>query len=235
MRTALSELERRLDPDKKKWSVTELTDRKDRWRSQYADGFKSDAYPLRPERVVSGAREVLPDGTIIVSDPGTSCPYFAAFYPFRTIGRTWVTPRAHGALGYAIPGAVGAHYARPDAEVIGFTGDGSAGMTVGELETLARLDIPVTVVVINNGAYSWIEAGQQNYDEFSFAVDFDSYDYAAVAEEVGISGFRVSSSDDYERTLREAFEFDGPALIDVPVQPLSTIDDVPVTWLEPDD
>ena len=222
-------------PEDEAWDPADLAARHEEWLAPYADRFDADEFPLRPERMVAGAAAVLDDEAVIVADPGTACPYFAALYPFERPGRHWVTPRAHGALGYTIPGVVGAQYARPDTTVIGFTGDGSFGTSVGDLETAARYDLPVTVVVVNNDAFSWIEAGQRSFADFSFGVDFDGTDFAAVAEGFGIAGYLVASADDYEPTLREAVAHDGPALVDLPVRPLPTIDDTPVDWLEPDE
>jgi acetolactate synthase-1/2/3 large subunit len=218
-----------------KWSPAELAARHREWIEPYEARFTADEFPIRPERMVAGAREVLDDDAVIVSDPGTSCPYFAALYPFPTPGRHWVTPRAHGALGYTIPGVVGAQFARPDSQIVGFTGDGSFGTSVGDLETVSRLDLPVTIVVVNNASFSWIEAGQRSYADFSFGVDFEALDHAQIAEEFGLAGFRVESADEYEATLREAVELDGPALVDLPTRPLPSIDDAPVDWLEPED
>jgi len=215
------------------WDPAEIRRRHAEWVAPYEAAFDSGEFPIRPERMVAGAARVLDDDAVIVSDPGTSCPYFAALYPFETVGRNWITPRAHGALGYTIPGLVGAHYARPDATLVGFTGDGSVGTSAGDLETLARLDLPVTVVVVNNGSFSWIEAGQRNAGEFSFGVEFDGVDYAGLAGNFGLSGFRVESADADEGTLREAVETEGPALVDLPTRPIASIENVPVDWLEP--
>jgi acetolactate synthase-1/2/3 large subunit len=217
------------------WSEDDIRDRHQEWVAPFAAEFDSEEFPLRPERMVAGANRVLDDDAVIVSDPGTSCPYFAALYEFTEPGRHWVTPRAHGALGYALPGIIGAHFARPDTQVVGFTGDGSLGTGMGDLESLARHDVDATLVVVNNGAFSWIEAGQRNYQEFSFAVDFDGTNYAAIAEEFGIDGYRVERADEYEDVLATAVESDGPALVDLPTRPLPTIDNVPVDWLEPNE
>jgi acetolactate synthase-1/2/3 large subunit len=235
LRVALSELTERVRADGPRDCVdpASFRERHEAWVEPYAARFNSDEFPLWPERLVGGADEVLADDAVVVSDPGTSCPYFAALYDFTEPGRHWVTPRAHGALGYALPGIVGAHYARPDAQVVGFTGDGSLGTCLGELDTLARLDLPVTLVVVNNGSFSWIEAGQRNFADFAFGVDFGSADYAAVAEDLGLTGLRVSADEEYEDALATAVGTDGPALVDVPTKPLPDIEDVPVDWLEP--
>jgi acetolactate synthase-1/2/3 large subunit len=218
-----------------KWDPEELAARHRNWLSTFEPEFDSDDMPLRPERMVMGANEVLDDDAVIISDPGTACPYFASLYPFSEPGCHWITPRAHGALGYTIPAVVGAHYARPDSQIIGFTGDGSFGTSAGDLETIARRDLPVTVVIVNNESFSWIEAGQRNFADFSFAVDFDGLNYADIAEEFGITGFRVDAADEYEDVLESALSLDGPAVIDLPTQPLPTLENTPVDWLEPDE
>ena len=64
---------------------------------------------------------ILGDDAVIVADPGTPCPYFSAFYPKHRAGRWFITNRAHGALGYSLPGAVGAWYGRPSSKVVAFT------------------------------------------------------------------------------------------------------------------
>jgi pyruvate dehydrogenase (quinone) len=95
--------------------------------------------------------------------------------------------------------------------------------------------LPVTLVVVNNGSFSWIDAGQQSFAEFSFGVEFGSANYAAVAEELGMSGFRVGAAEEYEDTLATALAVDGPALVDLPTVPLPELENVPVDWLEPDE
>lgn len=218
-----------------KWELNELQQRHDEWIAEFEQAYDADEFPLRPERVVAETASVLDDNAVIVSDPGTPTPYFASLYPFSEPGRHWVVNRAHGELGYALPGGIGAEFACPNQQVVALTGDGSFGIAAGELETYSRLNLPVTIVVFNNNAFSWIEAGQQNYSEFSFGVEFSSLDHAAIAEDFGVAGFRVESATEYEEKLHEAVETDGPALVDVPTQSLPDIDNVPVEWLEPDE
>ena len=104
------------------------------------------AKPIKPAQVVAAMRNALDDDTIIVADPGTPTPYLNAQYELRVAGRTTVIPRAHGGLGYAIPGVVGAWYAGDGRPVVGMTGDGSFGMSVGELETITRLGLPIVII-----------------------------------------------------------------------------------------
>ncbi len=177
--------------------------------------------PLRPERVVAALQKILPETATLVSDPGTTCPYFSAYFTLPRPGRHFITNRAHGALGYALSASLGAWYGRPESKVVALMGDGSFGFTAGELETICRSRAPITFVVMSNSAYGWIKASQKaDKGARYYNVDFDRTDHAAVAAAYGVKSWRVERPEDLERVLREAVETDGPTLVDVIAQPL---------------
>jgi len=177
--------------------------------------------PIRPERVVAELQRVLDPGAIVVADPGTPCPYFSAFFQVRKTGRTFFSNRAHGALGYALAASVGAHVGRPSVKTVAVMGDGSFGMCAGELETLVRLKLPITLVVISNATYGWIKAGQKaGYGKRYFSVDFSETDHARVAEAFGVKAWRVTDPDKLNSTLKGAVAHGGPGLVDIVCQPL---------------
>jgi acetolactate synthase-1/2/3 large subunit len=181
----------------------------------------SDASPILPERFVATLQATLPDEWVVVADPGTPCPYLSAYLETNRVGRHFISNRAHGALGYAIPAAVGAQFGRPNATVISVSGDGSFGFCAGELETIARLKVPVKMIILSNAVFGWIKAGQKSgYDSRYYSVDFDTTDHASVAEAYGIRSWRVANPTELSNSLRAAFAFDGPALIDIVTQPL---------------
>jgi acetolactate synthase-1/2/3 large subunit len=182
---------------------------------------RSGERPIRPERVVATLNALLPEDAIIVADPGTPCPYFSAFYRCNRTGRHFISNRAHGALGYSIAGAVGAHFGRPGAKVVSVMGDGSFGFACGEFETISRLGLPITFVVFSNASYGWIKAGQKTgYGSRFFSVDFSRTDHARVAEAFGLKAWRVEDPQELEPALRKAIEAGGPTLVDVIAQPL---------------
>jgi acetolactate synthase-1/2/3 large subunit len=116
---------------------------------------------------------------------------------------------------------VGAHFAKPEAvRVVGMMGDGSFGMSAGELETLVRLDLPVTLIVCNNASFGWIKAGQKTRGAEYFSVDFGQADHAAIARAFGLSARRVEDPAQLAEAMREAFNCPGPFLLDVITQPL---------------
>ena len=188
--------------------------------------------PIKPERVIAELNRVLPSDAVIVADPGTPCPYFSAFYRIPHAGRYFISNRAHGGLGYSLSAAVGARIGRPDSKVVAAMGDGSFGFTVGELETVTRLGLPITFLVFSNSVYGWIKAGQKaGFDARYYSVDFDRTDHAAVAEAFGVKSWRVEDPADLQRVFRLAVEHDGPTLVDVISQPLQDAEAPVSEWI----
>lgn len=182
---------------------------------------QSTDLPIRPERVIDAMMKVLPEDATILSDPGTSCPYFSAYYQLPKPGRYFITNRAHGALGYSLSAALGAWYGRPDSKIVAMMGDGSFGFTCGELETVVRAKAPITYIVFSNSAFGWIKASQfADCDQRYYNVDFNRTDHAAVASAYGVKTWTVTDPDDLVRVLQAAVDYDGPTLIDVISQPL---------------
>jgi acetolactate synthase-1/2/3 large subunit len=171
--------------------------------------------PIKPAQVVRALRAALDDEAIIVADPGTPTPFLSAQYELRRAGRTTVIPRAHGGLGYAIPGVVGAWYGGEGRRIVGMTGDGSFGMSVGELETITRLGLPIVILQCSNGTFGWIKELQHLYhgDRY-FGVDFNPVDYAAIARGFGFRARQVADPEDVESGIREALADGGPYFID---------------------
>jgi acetolactate synthase-1/2/3 large subunit len=177
--------------------------------------------PIRPERLVADLQAAAPADCILVADPGTPCPYFSAYWSLPEAGRSFISNRAHGALGYAMSAAAGAYFARPDRKCIAVMGDGSFGFTCGEMETLLRHKIPLTMVVVSNATFGWIKAGQRtSFGGRYFSVDFSRTDHARVAEAFGVKAWRVEDPRKLRSTLSAAIAHDGPALVDVITQPL---------------
>ena len=177
--------------------------------------------PIRPEAIVDAMQRSIPDDAIIVSDPGTSCPYLSAYYRQANPGRNFITNRAHGALGYALGAAMGAWFARPSRKPVAVMGDGSFGFTCGELETVVRTNAPLAIIVFSNSSFGWIRASQHDdCGKRYHNVDFDRTDHAAVASDYGIMSWRVEDPAKLHATIKEALAFDGPALVDIICQPL---------------
>ena len=192
----------------------------------------SDDQPIKPERTVSDLNAVLDDDAVIVCDPGTPCPYFSAYYKFNKPGRHFISNRAHGALGFSIPAAMGAQVGRPNSKVVSVMGDGSFAFAVGEFETIARYQLPILFIVFSNSVFGWIKAGQRaGFEERYFSVDFSQTDHAKVAAAYGIKSWRVENPAELRSVLAEAAKHDGPALVDVISQPLNEANAPVSEWI----
>lgn len=210
-----------------------LVAERDRYWAEVAEQGRSDSQPIKAARLTRELRAALDDDALIVADPGTPTPFLGAQYELRVAGRTTVIPRAHGGLGYAIPGVVGAYYAAPHRRVVGFTGDGSYGFSVGELETISRLNLPIVIVQCANNTFGWIKELQHLYhgDRY-FGVDFSGVDYATIARGFGLNGWNVTDPADLGRVLREALADGRPGFVNVWTESQITNTPPVAGWIE---
>jgi acetolactate synthase-1/2/3 large subunit len=189
--------------------------------------------PLKPQRVIAELNRHLPEDAIVISDAGTPTPYITRYLKLSGKGSRFIIPRSYGGLGYAIPAVVGAHFARPQAKVVGLFGDGSLGMSAGELETISRLSLPVVLVHFNNSTFGWIKALQRLHSqEKYFSVDFSAHDPAKVAEGFGLSAQRVITPIELAQAMEAAFSSGQPAFLDVATEP--EVENLPpvYSWLK---
>lgn len=176
----------------------------------------SDTVPLKGARVISALNRRLNAKTLVISDAGTPTPYVTRFLRLTHPDSDIHIPRSYGGLGYAIPALVGAHCAHPEAKLVGLFGDGSLGMSAGELETIARLSLPAVIVHFNNASFGWIKALQKiRSGGRYFSVDFKAGDPALVAEGFGLTALRAETATELEMALDRAFQADGPVFVDV--------------------
>jgi acetolactate synthase-1/2/3 large subunit len=201
-------------------------------RAQFEALARSTERPIRPERVLAALEAALPSEAVVVADPGTPCPYFSGYFDFDGTGRRFVTNRAHGALGFSLPAAIGASYGRPSSKIVAVMGDGSFGFSVGELETIVRKQLPITLIVFSNASYGWIKASQKDsYGARYFSVNFNRTDHARIAEAYGLKAWLVEDPAELDAVIAKAIRHDGPTLIDVIIQPLEE-SNVPVSqWM----
>lgn len=181
---------------------------------------------LLPSDLVRTVQEVLGGAGIVIADPGTPTPNVTVYWEVAQRRRSVIIPRGHGPMGYAIPAAVGACLAAPGEPVVAFTADGSFAMACGELETVARLQLPVLYVQLTNRSMGWIKMLQHLYTGARyFSVDPGPIDAAAVARACGVRG-EVATSIEHFRGLVEEFR-DNPAPLYVDVQVPHMIDYLP--------
>ncbi|MBW1713449.1 MAG: thiamine pyrophosphate-binding protein, partial [Deltaproteobacteria bacterium] len=212
--------------------IDELNDRRRAFWEEAQSSFCSDQTPLKPQRIVASLNTRLPDQTIVIADAGTPTPYITRYLKLGGSHSRFLIPRAYGGLGYAIPAVVGAYMARPDVRLVGLFGDGSLGMSAGEMETLARLNVPAVLIHFNNSSFGWIKCLQKIHSrEKYYSVDFTPGKPALVARGFGLKAIEVRTPGELDDGLDEAFGTDGPVFIDVVSEP--EVDQVPpvYTWL----
>jgi acetolactate synthase I/II/III large subunit len=188
------------------------------WEGVDRDG-ESAAGTISPAAVMRVVRDVVPDDAIAVVDAGNP-GVWSYLWEVRRAG-TYLKPVGFGNMGFAVPAAVGVHAARPEAPIVVFVGDGSLGMSLGEVETLAREEVPVVVVVMNDSSYGNIRQEQIVYygKDRTIGVDFGDVDFATVAQGCGVPGERVRDAADLAAAVRRGLETSGPYLVDAIIDP----------------
>lgn len=185
--------------------------------------------PVSPIAVMAALRNCLSEDDMVVSDTGHMSAWTAVLFDAKRPGVTHL--RTAGSLGWALPASLGAQLAAPERRVVAVTGDGGAGYHLADLETAARLNLPVVFVVINNGTLAFEKHVQERIigriepDLINFA----DTDFAAAAKALGVGGVRVTDRCELEPAIRAALAAGGPVLVDVISDPGA---DAPVTNYE---
>jgi acetolactate synthase-1/2/3 large subunit len=167
------------------------------------------------EGVYHDILRLLPDTASIASDAGTFGGWLMRYYRWNH-PRTLFAPTA-GGMGYALPAAIGAKLARPDAPAVAFAGDGGFAMTMSELETAVRLRLKGFVaLVFNNNNYGTITMHQKReFPGRPVATELGAIDFAMLAEAMGAKGFTVRTNAEFVAAFGQALAHDGPALINI--------------------
>ncbi len=173
---------------------------------------------LTPQDVVVVAREEAPPGTIATVDAGAHMLVAVPLWEVERPGELLVSSGL-ATMGFALPAAIAAALVAPGRGVVCFTGDGGLGMTLAELETLARLRLNVVVVVFNDSTLSLIAIKQHEGQGAERAVRYSATDFAAIAAGCGVSAERARDVASYRAAFRRAITRSGPTLLDVGVDP----------------
>jgi acetolactate synthase-1/2/3 large subunit len=184
----------------------------------YRTGQQASDDPLKPCNLLRRLAGMLPEETIVTTDVGQHQMWVAQTYPF-TAPRKLLTSGGLGTMGFGLPAAIGAALGNPGQTVLCVSGDGSFQMNIQELATLAELNLPVKIVIMNNGHLGLVRQQQELfYEKRYIASRFDvRLDFAAIGRQFGIRGFRVSEPGDLEGALATALSDPGACIIDIPI------------------
>ncbi|MGH7932500.1 MAG: thiamine pyrophosphate-binding protein [Candidatus Binataceae bacterium] len=176
-----------------------------------APELSSEAAPLLPQRIIKDIQRAVANDAIIACDAGENRIFMTHFFQTKGTG-TFIQPSGVGGMGYAIPAALAAKLIHPQRQVVAVCGDGGFAIGMNGLMTAVAEDIPIVVVVFNNGALGWVKHGQ---GDRNIACDLSSFDHAKIAQSMGCHGIRVDDPRQLGRALGEALVNDRPTVVDV--------------------
>ncbi|MBM3945192.1 MAG: acetolactate synthase large subunit, partial [SAR202 cluster bacterium] len=174
---------------------------------------------LIPQYVIKEISAATNGEAIIVTGVGQHQMWAAQHYGFKD-ARTLVSSGGSGAMGYEVPGALGAQVGRPDKVVWSIAGDGGFQMTMSEMATMVENKIPVKIAIINNNVLGMVRQWQQSFYNKSYVATRYSRnpDFAKLAEGFGCFGARVTDKSQVRSAIRAAMAYDGPAIVDFIVE-----------------
>ncbi|WP_210604441.1 thiamine pyrophosphate-binding protein [Brevibacterium oceani] len=184
------------------------------WWELSADLEPETAGTVSPAVVVRALRDVTPEDTVLIPDAGN--PGVWSFLWEMPVPYRYIKPVGFGNMGFALPAAIASVSEDPSLPVLALIGDGSMGMSLGELETLKRVGGSAVVIVLNDSSYGNIRQEQElHFDGRTIGVDFLGVDFAAVARGMGLAAKRVTEVDELVDAVRKGFAAGEPVVIDV--------------------
>jgi len=191
-------------------------------KTRHAMNYDRESALIQPYAVIEEINRLTGGDAIIATGVGQHQMWAAQYFDFRE-PRLWLTSGSMGTMGFGLPAAIGAAFAGQNRVVIDIDGDASIRMNIGELETVTTYNLPVKVVVLNNFGDGMVRQWQKLFfksrfsatdkslhkKDFVKAAQADGYDYAV----------RLDRKEDLPRVIREFIEFDGPAFLEVIIDP----------------
>jgi acetolactate synthase-1/2/3 large subunit len=202
-----------ISPDFSQWH-REIAHLKD----TYGLNFDRDSALIQPYAVIEAINDITDGNAIISTGVGQHQMWAAQYFDFQS-PRLWLTSGSMGTMGFGLPAAIGAQFAKPDHLVIDIDGDSSIRMNIGELETATSYDIPIKVLVLNNYGDGMVRQWQRLYYKGRMAFSdksLRSKDFIKTAEADGFKfAVRLDQKEDMHRVIRQWLEFPGPAFLEV--------------------
>ena len=196
-------------------------------------GFDFDGHPIPPQRVMKEINRLLDGDVIVTTDVGQNQMWAMHCLDIRR-PRQFITSGSFGTMGFGLPAAMGAKIAKPDSKVMTIVGDGGLQMVVQELATSVAEDIPVTIVLLNNGWLGMVRQWQKLFWDKRYSGVNLSPDpnFVKMAESFGCEGILVEKSGDIADALKQAMDCDRTCLVDIHTDPEEDI--TPMILQNPD-
>jgi len=191
-------------------------------RRKHAMNYDRESPLIQPYYVIEEINRLTKGEAIIATGVGQHQMWAAQYCDFRE-PRLWLTSGSMGTMGFGLPAAIGAQFARRDRLVIDVDGDASIRMNLGELETVTTYDLPVKVVVLNNFGDGMVKQWQKLFFKGRLSASDKSLhkkDFVRAAQADGFRyAVRLDRKEDVPRVVREFIEFEGPAFLEVIIDP----------------
>ncbi|MGU3492506.1 ubiquinone-dependent pyruvate dehydrogenase [Xanthobacteraceae bacterium A53D] len=175
---------------------------------------KPGAKPIHPQYLAKMVDEVAAKDAVFSVDVGETTVW-AARYLTMNGERRLIGSLIHGSMANAMPQAIGVQGAYPKRQVVSLSGDGGFSMLMGDILSLRQLNLPVKIVIFNNGLLGFVDMEMKAAGFLNVGTDLQNPDFAAMANAIGIFGRRVEDPADVKGALEAAFAHDGPAVVDV--------------------
>ena len=190
------------------------------WREEYPIRVRPhEGESLLPQKVIQEIDNIVKGNAIVVTDVGQHQMWASQFITYSK-PNTIITSGGAGTMGFGLPAAIGAQVAQPDTKVVLITGDGGLQMNSQELLLLKAYNIPVKVVIINNGFLGMVRQWQElfNNHRYSFVDLSISPDFEVLAQAYGVRGVTLSTIEDLRSQLRDFILSDEPVVINCIVE-----------------
>ena len=172
--------------------------------------------PIRPQKALWDARQVLGDNDILLSDVGAHKMWIARHYHCHE-PNTCLIPNGFCSMGFALPGAIAASLVYPERRILSICGDGGFLMNVQEMETARRINSNITVMVWEDGGYGLISWKQENEFNRSTDLAFNNPDWMQLAKSFDWNGHLVTDANNLQTALEASFNESGPSLVVIPI------------------
>ncbi|NPV79202.1 MAG: biosynthetic-type acetolactate synthase large subunit [Firmicutes bacterium] len=190
------------------------------WKTRYPLTYKKDG-KLRPQMIIEAINELVDGKAIITTEVGQNQMWAAQIIkPIHP--RTFISSGGLGTMGFGFPAAIGAQVGCPDKLVIDIAGDGSFQMNIQELATAVGYNLPVKVVLLNNGCLGMVRQWQELFFKRRYShtiIAKSNPDFVKLAEAYGAHGRMVTEPDEIHDALKWAFDLDGPVVLDFRIEP----------------